>query len=262
MTEAVGFIVDRYRKLWRDYSRSIRITSVEALHDKHLWEQVKNFIEEFGAEFFHTPMLMVSNIRSILHVGADSFLDYLAEESDPLHPNVLIEAIEEGGIERESACQYLELIYECILEKLESFIEYNTTTTNSDYGDQLYCLLDFLRAEAAYDRDAWLLKPFRIAHEVLMETGNANAAALWEKQLRDTTQTKARKHLRKLSRLEKTYGIRLPSLSDHLDEQFVKTFAVDRMVALIPRALEELRGPGKAAVSFEALRTEIDRYLE
>ena len=34
------------------------------------------------------------------------------------------------------------------------------------------------------------------------------------------------------------------------------------MVALIPRALEELRGPGKAAVSFEALRTEIDRYLE
>eukprot|EP00913_Durusdinium_trenchii_P035305 g33035.t1 len=261
LIEAVGFIVDQYHELWQKYSRSIRITSVEALHQDDLWKRLKKFIERFGDDFFQTPMLMVSNIRSILHVGVDSYLDYLAEEEDPLKPNRLLEALDEGEIDHDDACHYLELVYECILDKLERFIEYNTTTTQSDYGHQLYCLLDFLRAESEYDRDAWILKPYWFAHEVLTETGHTTAALRWEEVLRERSGPKAEKHLRKLRRLEKTYGVCLPSLADRLGERFVKSLAVNRMIALIPQALSQLRtgGPSDA---FAQLQSEIHQYLE
>lgn len=261
LIDAVGFIVDQYHELWQKYSRSIRITSVESLQQKDKWEQVREFIERFGDDFFQTPMLMVSNIRSILHVGVDSYLDYLAEEDDPLNPNSLLEAIDEGEIDRDTACLYLELIYECILDKLERFIEYNTTTTQSDYGHLLYCLLDFLRAESEYDRDAWILKPYWFAHEVLTETGHAGAALKWEAVLRERSESKAEKHQRKLRRLEKTYGVCLPSLADRLGERFVKSLAVNRMIALIPQALAQLRqSPNSDA--FNQLQSEIEQYLE
>ena len=259
---ATDLIVGRFQKLWINYSQSIRISSVEVLRQEELWDNVKEFIEQFGDEFFHTPMLMVSNLRSILHLGIESYLDYLAEEDDPLHPNSLLEAIDSGEIERETACRYLELVYECVLDKLERFIEYNTTTTQSDYGHLLHCLLDFLRAESAYDRDAWLLKPYKFAHAVLTETGQVNAATKWETLLGERSQEKADEHCQVLEKLEKTYGVCLPSLADHLDERFVKSLAVNRMQALLPKSLSELRQPASNAETFDRLCNEIQQYLD
>ncbi|MCH8828161.1 MAG: hypothetical protein IID45_01140 [Planctomycetes bacterium] len=257
----VNRVVEHYWKMWKSYSRTIRISAVEALETEAVWDEIKSFIEKYGADFFQTPMLMISNVRSILSTGIDGFLNYLAENDDPLHPNRLIQALECGEIDREDACHYLELAYECLLDKRDRFFEYNTTSTQSDYGELFYCLLDLLRVEAAYDRDNWILKPFRFAHQVLTRNGSRSEAALWEDLLEENSQKKAARHLRKLQKLEKQYGIRLPSLTDRLQERFVKTLAVNRMTALVPRAFSELQQSPDSSTAFDALRREIDAYL-
>jgi hypothetical protein len=173
----------------------------------------------------------------------------------------LIEDIADGKIEREEACELLELVYETILDKLDRFVEYNTTTTQSDYGGMFYCLLDFLRVEASYDRDAWNLRPFQMAHFVLAEHGSAELAREWERMVRDKTRRKATAHLKNLHALEESYSVRLPSVSDHIGERFVKVMAVHRMRALIDRALRESHEQTDPPRCFLELRREIDEYL-
>jgi len=258
----VKSLVERYATIWLKHSRSVRLSPAEVLLDNSRWSHVKKFIENYGHDLLHAPMLMLSNVRAILHQGVDVFLEYLEEEQDPLHPIPLLEDIEEGVIEREEACRLLELIYETILDKLDCFVEYNTTTTQSDYGEMFYCLLDFLRVEAEYDRDAWNVRPDRMAHQVLSDHGSPELARKWQRHLRDKTHNAAEKHLQKLRKLEKRYSVRLPSVSDHLEERFVKVMAVDRMRALIAPALAEAQSGDDPPRNFLQLWTEIDRYLE
>ena len=71
----------------------------------------------------------------------------------------------------------------------------------------------------------------------------------------------ANKHLTRLRSLEKKYGMRLPSVSDRLAEQFVKPLAVNRMRALLPRVLQDARVGRNPSLAFDALRAEIDNYL-
>ncbi len=155
---------------------------------------------------------------------------------------------------------YLEMIYETIVDKFDRYIEYNTTTTHSDYGEKFYCLLDFLRAESAYERDAWNLTPIGLCHELFSEFGRHAAASAWEQDFRARSAPVANKHLMRLRSLEKKYGMRLPSISDHMAEQFVKPFAVNRMRALLPRALQDYRSGRGQSPAFEALRNEVDQY--
>lgn len=262
LLSVLRYAVDRYQSLWLRHSRSVRLSPVELLQETHRWDEIVQFIKRYGHDLLHAPMLMLSNIRAILHQGADEFLDFLEREQDPLHPLPLLDDIESGRIDRDEACSKLEFIYECILDRIDRFIEYNTTTTQSDYGGMFYCLLDFLRVEAAYDRDAWNLRPFQLAHEVLAESASAALARDWEEMLATLTRDKADAHLKKLRKLQETYSMRLPSIADHLGERFVKATAVNRMRALIAPALAESRSPAEPPRCFPLLREEIDRYLE
>ena len=106
----------------------------------------------------------------------DSFLEFLNENSDPLHPVKLLEDLNEENISRESATELLTLIYEVVVDKFDRFMEYNTTSTLSDYGERFGSLLDFLRVEAAYERDAWNFAPVGIAHQLLTKLGKTNEA--------------------------------------------------------------------------------------
>jgi hypothetical protein len=258
----VKYLVERYVTLWLKHSGSVRLTPVELLNDESRWKEVKEFIEAYGHDLLHAPMLMLSNIRAILHQGVAEFLDFLEQEQDPLHPVALIEDIEDGRFDREEACRLLELVYETILDKLDRFVEYNTTTTQSDYGGMFYCLLEFLRVEASYDRDAWNLRPFQMAHLVLAEHGSARLAREWEQMVREKTRRKAAAHLKKLQALEEAHSVRLPSVSDHIGERFVKVMAVHRMRALIDRALRESHEQADPPRCFLEFRREIDDYLK
>ncbi|MCA9068997.1 MAG: hypothetical protein KDA84_08745, partial [Planctomycetaceae bacterium] len=123
------------------------------------------------------------------------------------------------------------------------------------------CFLDFLRVEAAYERDAWNLMPFNIAHEQLSLQRQHTAAFLWEAVFREKNRQRASEHLKRLKRLEKKHGMHLPALTDRIEERFVKPFAVNRMVALIPQSIEDARHNVQHSHSFDVLEGEIEAYL-
>lgn len=262
--ELVDFIrevVDHYVQLWTMHSSTMRLSRVEELKDEELADDVQEFIELYGSDLFHARMLTLGNIRAVLHHGIDLFLEQLEEESDPLQPIRLLDDIDEGRIESSDAIEYLELIYESIVDKFDRFLEYNTTTTQSDYGEKFFCLLDFLRIEVGYEREFWNLTPFRIAHETLTSLSKVDAAILWEDELRQSTSEMAANHLSQLNTIEQKYGVRLPSIRDRLDEKFVKPLAVNRMIALVPHAMEAAKANQLPSAAFSSLQEEVDAYL-
>jgi hypothetical protein len=260
LVEGISRLVEVYLRLWLKHSATMRLSSVELLKEAASWKEVRGFIRTYGGDLFHPRVLTMGNLRGILQRGADAYLDYLIDNEDPLHPVKLLEDLD-TKISREDAVECLELILRCIVEKFERFIEYNTTTTQSDYGERLDALLDFLRLETEYERHAWNLFPFELAHQVLARTGHTRAAETWEKVLKSRTSSIARELLQKLKRLEKKHGLRLPGITDRLNERFVKPLVLDRILALVRPAVRAASQPGEKA-HFEQLRVEIEAYLD
>ncbi|MBX3441784.1 MAG: hypothetical protein KF774_05215 [Planctomyces sp.] len=261
LIECLGEVLDAYQKLWIDHSRTMRISSVDGLRSNEDWEELAEFIEAYGADLFHASQLTLGNVRAILHNGVDWYLDYLEKEQDPLHPMRLLEDMEEGRVDRESAAWALETIYSIVVDKFDRFLEYNTTTTQSDYGENFYCLLEFLRVEAAYDRDAWHMLPLTLVHEVLCRAGLREAARLWETTYEVQTADIAAQHLEDLRELQQEYGMRMPVIADHLNQRFVKPLAVNRMQALVKPAVADARAGVSQSKAFEELSHEIRLYL-
>lgn len=269
LIELVGSIVELYLDQWLEHSGTMRLSSVESLKLDGLWDETRRFIERYGGEFFHARQLTLGNVRAILHQGVDRFLDYLAENEDPLHPSQLLGDILRGAVDREDVVETLRLVYQIVVERYDRFLEYNTTTTQSDYGHMFYCLLDFLRLETAYDRDAWNLLPVSLAHEVLTRLNKDEAARIWEDVFAVKTEEMGERHLAELDRLERQYGMRLPSITNHLNERFVKPLAVNNMVALLGPACVEAKERQRVSkkveflgFSFETLQENVEEYLQ
>lgn len=259
LVDLTSKLLEVYLRLWLKHSATMRLSSVEVLKDQATWRKVKSFVKKYGGDLFHPRMLSMGNLRGIVQRGAEAYLDYLSENEDPLHPIRLLEDIDRT-ISRGEAAYLLETILRCVVEKFDRFLEYNTTTTQSDYGEQLFCLLDFLRLEAEYERHAWNLAPMELAHEVLSRLGRATAAEHWRLDLERKTASMARSFLQKLKRLEKRYGMRLPGVSDRLSEKFVKPLALDRILALVKPAMRDSRR-GVESEDFRRLKAETEEYL-
>lgn len=253
-------VCERYMRLWLKHSNTMRLCSVEALHDRDTWKRVKDFITRYGSDLFHAQVLTLSNMRAIVHRGVDEYLDYLAENEDPLHPNRLLAELDDQ-ITSDEAEYLLELIFRCIVEKFDRFMEYNTTTTQSDYGNQLHVLLDFLRLETDYERKAWELTPLSIVHDVLLREGRADAARLWFDYVKTRTAPMAKSPLDKLKKLEQKHGVRLPSITDKLGERFVKPLVLDRILSQVRPAMKQARTHNENGTPFDRLALEIEDYL-
>jgi hypothetical protein len=85
---------------------------------------------------------------------------------------------------------------------------------------------------------------------------------IWEKLFAEKTGDKAERHLSQLHALEKTYGMRLPSISDRLNERFIKPLAVNRMLALVAPAMKDACEGQLPSTSFDMLRDEIEDYVQ
>ena len=147
-----------------------------------------------------------------------------------------------GPISTDDAAKWLGLVLEAVVENYTEYIDYNTTTTQSDRGEMLYTLLDFLRLQTSYDRVAWNLLPVMLAHEVLVRCGREDAADVWREAIAARSKNIAADHMRRLTRLVGKYGMRLQTVADRLSERFVRPLAIDRLRALVGPAIDELRG--------------------
>ncbi len=262
LIDALSKVLDPYQWLWSEHSRTMRISAVDGMRKDSEWEELTQFIQNYGGDLFHASQLTLGNVRSILHHGVDWFLDYLEEEQDPIHPIKLLGDLDSGKFERSDAEWALEQVYSIVVDRFDRFLEYNTTTTQSDYGEMIYCLFEFLRLEASYDRDAWNLTPLTLVHEVLVRNSLLDAADIWESTFEMQTSDLADQHLRDLRRLQKRYGMRMPTITDHLRERFVKPLAVNRMLSLVEKAVQDSKTQHINSESFEMLSEEVDDYLD
>lgn len=262
LIEVVGTIVDKYFDQWLEHSNTMRLSAVEALTVEPLWEETAEFVKTYGSYVLNARFLTLGNVRAILHGGVEHFLEHLEEMEDPLHPIKLLEDLRSGKIDRDDAAEQLNLIYQVVVEKFDRFLEYNTTTTQSDYGEHFYSLLDFLRLETSYDRDAWKMLPVTVAHEVLARLGKPEAAIIWEDVISLRTEEKADGHLAQLESLQKKYGMRMPSVANHLEERFVKPLSVNHMLARIRPACEDAESGRKDSPAFQSLQSAVEDYLK
>ena len=116
------------------------------------------FIKRYGGDLFTQQFLSLANVRSILFQGVDNWLEELREQPLPdSQPRLLDELGSRQS--RDQAVQQLTLVLEAIVENYAEYRDYNSTTTQSDRGDLLYNLLDFLRLLSDYERVVWNLKP-------------------------------------------------------------------------------------------------------
>ena len=257
----ISQLVEEFQVQWNRHSHRTRLSAAEMLESEETWADVKAFIESYGAELFAAPNLTLGHLRSILHHGTEWFLTALEEDADPLTESRLLDDLADGTLDREDAHRLLRLVYHTIIDRYHRFVEYNTTTTQSDYGEKIFCLLDFLRLEAAYDRDAWNFAPAEIAHEVLAQGSRPWLAISWEAACAPGTSQRASRHLQRLRQLEERWGMRLPALADRLGERLIRPLAVNRMRALAAMASEDAKQSHQPSLAFETLVEEVNGYL-
>ncbi|QDT17321.1 hypothetical protein [Alienimonas californiensis] len=250
-----------FRTLWIGHSRTLRLSVAENLRDPGLRRDLKDFIAKYGGELLHARNLTLGHVRMVLHTGVDQYLDALVRNPDPLKPNTLVNDLLDRRIERPQAEKLLALILQIVVEKVDRWIEYNSLTTRSDYGERFYCLLDFLRVEVDYDRDEWHRVPRAVIFRALARTGELDLADRWLRMMRRDTRQRAEMHLVRLADREEHYGVRLPGVRDKLEERLVGPLIRERLYALVKPSLKG--GHGRPARAwFAELRGEVDRLRE
>ncbi|MCS7304371.1 MAG: hypothetical protein NZ602_04605 [Thermoguttaceae bacterium] len=241
---------------WLQHSRAIQLSPAESLNDPKLFRQIRQFIEQFGAEWFTQEFMTYGNLRAILLQGVDRYLEAL-QESEENGRLRLLESFRTPE-QRQQAIRYLEIILETILEHYSQYIDYNSTTTQSDRGQMLYSLLDFIRLLAVHQRFEWSLRPVWTVHEVLVEQGLWEVATQWQETVQEQTTPIAKEHLQLFEELCQTYGMRLATVGDRLAEKFQGPFLVNRLKTLLRLAWQDVQA-GKPSENLQQLKSELTK---
>lgn len=243
---------------WLAHSRTLRLSVLERLSDT-FWKRLVHFIQRYGAELFTQEFLALGNLRAILHQGVGNWLNQICQDEDAQELRLCREL--GSQVTQAEAVQFLETILEAVVENYAEYRDYNSLTTQSDRGELLYMLLDFIRLRTEYDRILWKLTPVILAHEILIRSGHEEVADVWRKATRERTSRQARHLLRKLAVLQKNHAMRMPSVMDRLGEQFVRSMSVDRMRAMVKPAIED-RMAGRESRAFATLRDEVREFMK
>ncbi len=254
LVDALQQLTEQQLDRWLAHSRTLRLSVVERLTDKKKWDHFVKFVQRYGADFFDQKFMSLGNLRGILHQGVDDWLDSLAEDPELVEEVRLLSEIEQGDPQKESI-ELLSLAIEAVVENYRAYRDYNTTTTQSDHGELLYTLIDFLRLRTAYDRIAWNLKPVVWAHEILVRQHRAEAAEMWCQAFAERTAEPADEHQKHFGDLCQKYGMRLATIADRVAERFVRPLLIDRVKALIEPALNAEKETREEA--FAALNREV-----
>jgi hypothetical protein len=241
LAASLRVISESYQKLWYEHSQTLRLSSLEAMIDGDDWKELKAFIRKYGSDLFTVRFMTLSNVRGILAQGAEAWLDNESGQADADGGSQLVLDWETGAVDKPRTARLFETVLNALVEHYDEYRDYNTTTTQSDYGENLYTLLDFLRLKVTYDRHAWRLKPLVLAHEVLCKRGYDRLAAKWREFVNARTSKLADDLLDALAEREAEHGIRLRTVRDRLEERFVQPLRVDQAGARVPRAAAAIR---------------------
>ena len=232
---------------------------LEKVRKKKSWNRLVEFIKGYGADIFTQRFLNMSNLRAILHQGVDAWLERLPDHAPEVEQWQLFQDLG-GRLNRREAIEHLTVVLEAIVENYDEYRDYNSTTTQSDRGEMLYSLLDFLRLRVSYDRVVWNLRPVIISHEILVQRGQNEAAQLWRRALNERISEEADRYQDRLAKLQEKYAMRLATVADQIGERFLGTMIVDRMRALVEPTMSQADPPA-ARRAFELLEEETTLLL-
>jgi hypothetical protein len=241
LVESLEQLTESLLKQWLAHSRTLRLSVLERIADEKAWQSLVQFVERYGRDLFTQRFLNMGNLRAILHQGVDVWLDSLADESSS--EEVEMKLLDDLGerVTRADAVKHLSLVIEAVVENYSEYRDYNSTTTQSDRGEMIYTLLDFLRLRVHYDRVAWHLKPVLVAHSVLVRHGRNGAAEMWRRALAERTSELADTLQGRGAELRQKYAMRLPTVTDRLAERFVQPLVIDRLRALIKPSMDAVK---------------------
>jgi hypothetical protein len=236
--ELLNALTGPYLKLWLKHSQSLRLSILETVQGSAEWLQIESFVKRYGQELFTAQVLNLANLRAILHRGIGDWVDQLGRQ-DATAERFVADLGRE--LPRDRAERFLEIVLQAIAENYDEYRDYNTTTTQSDYGNNLFLLLDFLRLKTAYDRDNWRLRPLLLTHEVLCRRRRTVDAARWQDVISVYTRAQSEQHLQELARLETKHALKLRTIRERLEERFVASLAQDRLAAQLGSLWEAAR---------------------
>jgi hypothetical protein len=230
-------ITSRFLPLWIGYSQTLQLAALETIQTEVDWARLTSFIGSYGAQLFQPRFMTLGNLRGILMQGVPQFLDQLADNPE-LHDSKLAAELD-VAIARSAARNLLEVILRALIENYDIYKDYNSATTQSDYGEQLHVLLDFLRIKAGYARNVWQFRPLILCHEILSRRGQDQASEIWSRAFARFSSAAADKHLADLETVETRHRTGLRTIRDLVEERFVRPLALDRLCALVgPIAIE------------------------
>lgn len=259
-TAAVGAVVGRFSRLWIRHVSSVRLSEIERRSDEAAWRSTIEFVRRYGRGLFTQRFMAFGNLRGILHDGVDAFLERMLLDQDADAPHPLVDELGTRLDPRAATC-HLEFVLRVAIEHYDAYKDYNTTTTQSDYGENLHILLELLRVQAGYDRHRWALEPAYLAHGVLAAKGRSGAAVLLERAFAEETGAIADEYLRRLDEVERQHGVRLATVSDRIGERFVQPLRLDRMLALLGPAMERAEeSAGQEAL--QRLTNELEHFTQ
>jgi hypothetical protein len=258
MQDALKRVTDPYLILWVEHSQTLRLSVLESVQSAVEWERLRGFIQRYGHELFTAGFLNLASLRSVLHRGVSAWLDDLPREDNP--PEKFLDELD-VKLPRSQVVRLLEIVLQAVVENYDEYRDYNTTTTQSDYGENLFVLLDFLGLKAAYERDNWRMRPLVLVHEVLCRRDRIADIDGWQGEILQYTREHAERHLAELAQLESRHGLKLRTVGDRLRERFIAPLATDRTCALVGPAwaAADPAGGGETP-EFARLRAEIDQF--
>ena len=204
------------------------------------WVALVEFVKRYGDGLLTQYFLHLGNVRAILHQGVENWIEQVETSGDPTDL-VLFQDIESGKISRPAVVAQLTMVLESVMENFTEYRDYNTTTTQSDHGDKIYILLDFLRLRSSYDRVRWKMKPIIWAHKILVDNKQNNVARMWRRELNSKIAPKADRYLEDLQGLRKKYSIQLQSVGRRIEGRFESQIQIDRLIALVKPAVAKPR---------------------
>ena len=252
--DGLSMLVPRLLDTWTAHARQLRLSVLERVRDDESFATIREFVERYGAGLFTQQLLSPPSLRGILRGGVRNFLEHLVDraagEPDDIElsdsptpqrrPTRLLEDLASGALPIKQAASRLRLVLESVAENHSEYRDWNSTTTQSDRGECLHVLLDFLRIKAEHERIAWTLRPVNMAHRVLARRAAVEAAEAWRGRMRDETGTTAESLVERLARLETHWGVRLASVSDRVRRPFTMPLEQDELEALVDPAVQEL----------------------
>jgi len=260
LADALFKIATEFQNLWHQHSQSLRLSVLETVSDDDDWEPVKGFVTKYGGDLFTVPFLGLSNMRGILARGVEEWLDHETAngESSTKRPR-LVTDWDAGTVDRKRTARSAEVVLQALVEHYDEYRDYNTTTTQSDYGENIHILLDMLRLKVRYDRFAWRMRPLALAHEALCQRGYDALAARWRSFIAEKTMDLADELLKELNERESRYGVKLRTVRDRLEERFTRPLEIDRAAAQVPPAADAARnGQTEDNPAFARLREAIE----